>query len=396
MSIDSECQGVPAALPSTPRRRRLTTIALAVATFAALMTAAVLGWTALAGRGRLSRREALARATEYLRRGQPSMALRAVRPILDADPNAGEALGLAGMALAILDHRSEARDALERALKRQPKQPMALKVLAAIHLSTGDYERGLARLRAAAELDPGDPRPWLAMGRAYQDLGRDPESADCYQAAYHRDRHCREARLGLVAAALRMHRTDRAAPHLIEMLRDAPEDPEALGLAACHANELGHPEQAAAFAARALGRDPDNFDALLARATSASLKGDPRGALRDLERAVEVKPISIAALRLLAQVQSRLGQAGAARQVLARARAIEESFVFFDRLTAEIARRPNDPEPRWRMGQVAAAANMPEIAVNSFQAALLLDPGCLPARTGLAALRKNNPDHPPQ
>ena len=39
------------------------------------------------------------------------------------------------------------------------------------------------------------------------------------------------------------------------------------------------------------------------------------------------------------------------------------------------------------MGQVAARADLTEIAVNSFRAALAIDPHCQQARAGLDALR---------
>lgn len=330
--------------------------------------------------------DAVALGKRYLEAGKPRLALQAIGRIEDHGPGAGEAMAVAGMALASLDRRAESRRALESALVLQPNQPMAHKVLAAIELSLGNYEGGLSHLRSAAELDPRDARPWIAMGKAYHDLGRYQESADSYQAAYHRDPVGREARLGLIAAALKIRRPDRATSHLLEMLRESPGDTQLLGLAARHALALGHLEQAAGFAGRSLATDPDNVDALVARATFRSLRGQPAGAREDLERAVAIAPISVEALRLLAQVETRLGRDDRARSTSARARAISDCFEVFDRLSGEIARRPDDPEPRWRMGQVAARADLTEIAANSFRAALAIDPRCPQARAGLAAL----------
>jgi hypothetical protein len=58
-----------------------------------------------------------------------------------------------------------------------------------------------------------------------------------------------------------------------------------------------------------------------------------------------------------------------------------------DRLAKAIDARPDDPEPRWRMGQAAMEAEMDVLAYQSLQAALDLDPNYQPARAALAALR---------
>jgi cytochrome c-type biogenesis protein CcmH/NrfG len=57
------------------------------------------------------------------------------------------------------------------------------------------------------------------------------------------------------------------------------------------------------------------------------------------------------------------------------------------RISREITARPNDPEPRWRLGQVAVQAGMYTLASQSFMAALDIDPGYRPAREALTALQ---------
>ena len=82
---------------------------------------------------------------------------------------------------------------------------------------------------------------------------------------------------------------------------------------------LGHPEQAAGFAGRAMARDPDNFDALVARRDVPLAQGPAEGRLRDLERAVAIDPISVEALRLLAQVGVSPGSDRPRPEAVARA-----------------------------------------------------------------------------
>ena len=58
-----------------------------------------------------------------------------------------------------------------------------------------------------------------------------------------------------------------------------------------------------------------------------------------------------------------------------------------DRLTKVIDQHPEDPEPRWRMGQAAMDGEMYVLAYQCFQAALDLDPTYQPARCALETLR---------
>jgi cytochrome c-type biogenesis protein CcmH/NrfG len=58
-----------------------------------------------------------------------------------------------------------------------------------------------------------------------------------------------------------------------------------------------------------------------------------------------------------------------------------------DRLTKVIDQRPEDPEPRWRMGQAAMDGEMYVLAYQCFQAALYIDPHYKPALDALATLR---------
>jgi cytochrome c-type biogenesis protein CcmH/NrfG len=141
------------------------------------------------------------------------------------------------------------------------------------------------------------------------------------------------------------------------------------------------------LADRALVGDPQDVDALLVRARIHLLARRLKLAIADLEQAVRVSPNDLAALQLLAQAQKNAGldsQSAATRERADRSRARR---ALMDRLTKQIDAQPSDPEPRWRLGQVAMEAEMDVLAYQSFQAALDLDPGYRPAREALAKLR---------
>ena len=189
------------------------------------------------------------------------------RSVDDRGPGAGEALGIAGMALASSTAAPSRGVPWSVPWNVQPKQPMAHKVLAAIELSLGDYERGLAHLRSAADLDPTDSRPWIAMGKAYHDLGQDQESADSYQAAYHRDPHSREA-----PARARRRRPEDQSPRPGDAasgpgLAGPPRTPGSWAWPCATRRPWAIPSRRPASRGVPLALDPDNFDALVARAT---------------------------------------------------------------------------------------------------------------------------------
>jgi tetratricopeptide (TPR) repeat protein len=160
-----------------------------------------------------------------------------------------------------------------------------------------------------------------------------------------------------------------------------------LALAARQASDLGRLDEAVELANRALTGDPHNIDARLVRARIHFRSRRMKLAIADLEAAVGVKPDDVGALQLLAQAQKTMGQTREAAASQKRADQLRDRRILMDQLSKAIEARPDDPEPRWRMGQAAMEAEMYVLADQSFQAALDLDPSYQPARTALERLR---------
>jgi hypothetical protein len=99
-----------------------------------------------------------------------------------------------------------------------------------------------------------------------------------------------------------------------------------------------------------------------------------------------VAPDDLEVLTLLGSIQSALGLREQADRTFGLRRVVEKRINRIDALTQEIAKRPADPEPRWRLGQAATEAAKKTLAEQSYQAALALDPGCKQARQGLLEL----------
>lgn len=329
---------------------------------------------------------AVYRGRTLLQQNRPDLALRAVAHVRDTRPGAGEAMCVAGVSLARLDQIRDARIALERAVRLQPKQPMAVKTLAAIYMSLGDTDRGLEYLKKAAELSPKDPRPWSAMGKAYLDMGLNAEAATAYEASLERDPSQPEAVLGSIEAFLASGRVEDAGPLVARGLRHDPYNPRLLGLAAHQARDSGQFAEALAFAERALALDPEDVEASLTRARLRHAAGQDEAALEDANKAVTVNPNLLAALDLKMQVESSLKLADRAGETAVRRKRVMERLALMEALTQQIAARPDAAEPRWRLGQAAADGGQFVLAANCFLAALALEPRCRPAAEGLATL----------
>lgn len=335
---------------------------------------------------------AVEKGRAYLGEGRPDLALDAVSLVRDEAPGAGEAMTVAGLALLQLRNFQGARLALERAIKLRPDQADATKTLASLHLMLGNGVRGSELLRAAAQLDPEDVKVWLSLGKVSHDLGEPAEAAAAFKEVLKRDPGNREAVVGRVTDLLNGNRPDEATSLLTEALRRRPDDPALLGLAARHARDMGRADEAVELASRALITDPVNVHALLVRARVRLASGHPEQALVDAERGAATHPNDLGALQLLAQVESRLGMTERASATMERHRRANARTVLIGRLTEQIARNPDDPEPRCRLGQAAVEGGAYVLAGRCFQAALDLNPNYQPARDALIALQAAQPD----
>jgi tetratricopeptide (TPR) repeat protein len=357
--------------------------------FAMVCILGMIGWIVSGRAGAGDHWREVARARYYLDRGESELAFQAVSGIRDDRPGGPEGLTLAARALLMHGSIAPARRVLEASLKMKAGQSDAAKMLAAIYLASGDGERGLQLLQQAAQFDPADYRPWYAMGKVHHDLGQLAESAEAYGQARRRSpppAEAKESQLGRIRALLDAKRPNEAAEDLAEIRKQSASDPEVLALAARQAHDLGRAEEATALADQTLAIDPKNFDSLLVRARLHHVARSPHEALEDLAKAVQVKPNDVAALQLLLQVQTSLRMSSEAAQTQTRVNRARERVALMDQLTKMIHRHPNDPMPRYRMGQAALDGEMYVLAYQSFRAALDLDASFQPARDALDRL----------
>jgi type IV pilus assembly protein PilF len=342
-------------------------------------------WRSWSGRER-EESEALARARTYLEQGKAPQTIRAVSVIKPGSPHEVDALTLQGLALASLEETGPARQVLERAWHLRPSGDAA-KVLAAIYLSANETERGLQMLIEASRLDPSDFRPWYAMGESvYLRLNRYDLAVDAFRESLTRHTGHAESRIGLLDALARSHRVAEAANVLEQVLQERPDDPRVLTLAAEFANESGDDERAARHLTRALAIKPDYRQALLLHARLLFRQGHWREALPEAQKASAQDPNDLPTLTLLSAIQSALGSTEQSRQTFAHKQEVQQRDLLMAKLQEEIMNNPQAPEPRWRLGQLAAQANMRPLAIQCYQAALAQAPDFTPARQALLEL----------
>ena len=326
-------------------------------------------------------------AREALQEGRAGLALRDVSGLSETGPIGTEILAIKGLAMAGFNKPDEARPLLERSLARNPAQPMVAKVLAAVYFADLDIDRGFKMLQAAAKLDPRDFLPWYATGDVLLRYRRQPrEAIEAFRQALRRLPNGVAPRIGLAEALISLGEVADANPLVDALLAERPEDPKVLRLAASRARLLARAEDVERYAGEALEYEPNDVETLLIRAQARLQSGRRQDALADAERAADLEPDNPNALALLARVEGSLGlkdRAAATGERHRRTLALNDRL---ERLRQEVQKRPDDPEPRWRLGQAAAEGGKTALARKNFEAALHLDPKCRPAREGLAAL----------
>jgi tetratricopeptide (TPR) repeat protein len=337
-------------------------------------------------------RTATARGRNYLRSGRPDLAFQAVSEVRDESPEAGEAMAVAGLALARMGQYRTARMALERALKLQPDQFEAAVTLGELNLDLGNGQRGAEMLERAARLRPREFGVWRLLGHAFND-NNEPASAErAYQKALELRPNDREVLTALIALLINSGQSARARSWIDRAIASNPDDPVVLGLAARGAFEANQIDEALAFADRALKRDPQDPDALLARAQCRVARAQWQAALPDAERAAALAPNDLPPLQLLGIIEARLGLTERAARTTARRVQVQHRAKLMDQLTADLEAHPDDPKIPWKMGETACEAGSFRLASRCFEASLALDPNYQPARASLAALTAAHPE----
>jgi Flp pilus assembly protein TadD len=107
--------------------------------------------------------------------------------VTQAHPELWNAWFLLGWGRRRLGQYAEAREAFERSLKINPRNPDALNELAICLAELGEPAESRRRLEEARSLDPGNPKILSNLGVAALRMGDEPEARRLFQAVLEMD-----------------------------------------------------------------------------------------------------------------------------------------------------------------------------------------------------------------
>ena len=343
-------------------------------------------------------------AQTYLRSGAPDKAAVIVEPLLRSNPKDSVALGV--MAEAAMQHGlyMRAQSLYERAAAIDPENPRFRTQLALGRIAKGDLAGGFGELESAAASDPtanADMALLTARLRA-GDFNAATKAAESAARKQPKRPHMQWVLGRLKQAA---GRTDEARKYFERALElDKAYVPAALALAEL---DLGANEgaQAKRRMEEVLAQRPDSQDALLAAAEVRYQAGDSNQAVTAaLEAAVRMHGSQPRPWLALVEHLLRIGEPQAALLAAQKATGeLPEDLKVLDALgraqaaVGETAQalatfrsistlRPRAPQPHTRMADVYLARNEIDSAIESMKAAVALQPTFLPAQVRLAGL----------
>jgi tetratricopeptide (TPR) repeat protein len=357
------------------------------------------------------------RAQAHVERNEPQLALRALRPHLEAGRCDGELWLVAAKAYRLLDVPAKAMQCLDTAaglgfvsadadlerglaladlgrvreaeelLETSPTKEAAA-ALASIHLQLFEMEKALNNLSAWKRLAPDDPAPYVVCGSVWAQAMEHEKAVAEFRGALELSPEFFEARLLLATSLVELGKIDEAAEEFRACLKAQPRSAEAsLRLATCEV-ELGDVATARARLEKLLAEHPHVTVALVELAKIDLDDGNNERAERLLTDSVVLEPTNDAAQYNLSLVLDRLGRPDEAAKHMARARELQETrrrlHDALDRVNADSA----DLDARCDAGELWMELDEPQQAASLFAAVLARDPQNARANEGLQKLNE--------
>jgi tetratricopeptide (TPR) repeat protein len=232
--------------------------------------------------------------------------------------------------------------------------------------------------------EPGNVQALTTRGLLFESVGQREQALDDYREAVRREPDHVPARLRLAEALLRDHRPREAREHFMALRGRRPHDAAVLiGLARCHEG-VGDREAARQVLDDLLRDHPDDGDALLERGKLAMELESPEAAEPLLRRAANLMPSERLTHYHLALCLQKLGRTDEAAPHEKRLKEMEADAKLLEELYQLTYRRPKDPEPRLEAGQVCMRNGQEREGLRWMYGALQCDPHHRPTHEALA------------
>lgn len=340
----------------------------------------------------------------YLRTGQPTKALDALKPLLDRFAQNSDMLALAGEVYVQNGDAAKGAEYFEKAAALDPKNPEKRTAVALTYLAKGEAERGFRELEEVAGFDSGI-RADLALIAAHLQR-RQPDKALQAIAALEKKKPGDPLIHNLRGGALLAKGDVPGARRSFEqaLAKDAAYFPAADNLAKLDLAQK-KPDEARKRFEGVLAKEPKHLQAMLAMAGLRAAAGAPAAEVTALlDKAVAAYPTETAPrLGLIAYHQRNKDSKqalAAARDALAAlpdapeildltglvqqaAGETHQALATYNRLATL---QPSSPMPHLRMAAIHAAGKDSESALQSLRKALVLKPDLVEAQRAIIGL----------
>jgi len=246
----------------------------------------------------LSPRAAFNKAIHLVGAGDLAQAADFCRMTLDNNPRDVSITALLGAIHLKMRQSDDAEKYLRQAIDMAPSFAKPHEDLGFLLIELGRPDEAVGILEKATRLDPKADLAWFSLGRALGMVGKGTESDAAFEKSF--DLNPKRKRLALAAEHHSEGRHDEAARLYREVLRDAPNNVDAMRLLAGVHMSKGNYEEAEAMLRRAVSIAPDFT---LARLDLGRLMHDQhryREAVECFEQTIELEPLNPKASYLLA------------------------------------------------------------------------------------------------
>lgn len=234
-----------------------------------------------------------------------------------------------------------------------PESTQILETLARVYLRESRTGASLACLDRWLEREPERARAWHWRGLARERLHQQERALADYRKALELDPRRWGCRLRLARLLLDRNDPGEALPHVEELQRSHPDDPEVLvALAQCRQLQ-GEEQEASELLEQTLASHPNLFDALVLRGQLACQQQQPAEGEVWLRRALAQRPMDGRTLYVFYQCLEQQGKESEAAKVLARHKAAEtDTARLTELLTFEVERAPGNPDLLSEVGAI--------------------------------------------
>ncbi len=254
----------------------------------------------------LTARAAFNKAMGLINAGRMNAAAAACRETLENNQNDVNMTALLGAILLKARDFDEAERRLRRAIELAPNFAKPHEDLGFLLIETGRIDEAVETLKNATRLDPQAEMAFFYLGRALSTIGNGEEADAAFEASFALNPQRRK--LALAAEHHKQGRHDEAERLYRELLKDSPENVDAMRLLAGILTNKSETEESEALLQRAISLAPDYALALLDLGQIYHEQHRYGEALDCFQRACRLQPTAAKPHYLLASTLAPVGR----------------------------------------------------------------------------------------